>query len=188
MGKRYVSKVLLFDEQDLMSEEPEDFRHFTDQAYSTLNSVAVGEEMQFPALLGVCSERYNRSWLWNIDIERGWVSQNKNWSQTVRSIALWLGNVNRCYLDDLLVTNDLLCFMSRVSGQIANKLEYGNDCSAILMARSLENLPASGLPCFRPKSELCAGGNDCAHDMRAENLGPGRRVIVEVAFELDEMW
>ena len=188
MGKRYVSKALLFDEEDLVFEEPEDFWHFAGQAQSIIDSIAIGRDMQFSARVGVCSERYNRSEKWNFDVESGWISQHKNWTQTVRSIAGRLGHVNDHYLDDLLVTDDLPYFISHVSRQIVKEIEQGSNHSAILMARSLENLSAVGLPCFRPESELCAGGDECAHDMRAENLGPGRRVIVEVAFELDEMW
>lgn len=185
MGGVYTNRALLLDEREieeftgLEAENPADLYDFaTDHADDLLG----GWDHPWVVFLGCSSERFNSSTLLNFDYRSQWVSDQRDWSQMIQAIASDLGQLDRENVNQFLQHGDQTRFTAEVVDQISEHLKLEKFRSARNLVTSLENLKIAGLPCFRSALDLTAGGDDDAYDLRQQDYGAGRRVIVEMAF------
>ncbi len=184
MSEHYVSKALLFDEADMISEdgsEPQAFEELVEMWKEKIRSEFVSDYPTFQ-MLGVCSERFGRSDILSRNYRAKWVKTENGWSDTLSAVFYSLGDLEEDLIARFIESEDTNQLVSDVAEEIVEDIEAQDYRGAKERLSVLENLHDAGLPWFRNAFDLKTGGTDDAHDYRREDRGPGRRVIVEVAF------
>jgi len=185
MSEHYVNKAILLDEAELVARfafEPEDFDEFVDMAEYGVRGELGDSEYPRLEVLGVCSERFDRADIQNQDYRTEWVETGKGWNKTLSCLFRKLGGINEDLSARFLRSEDTGVLVSSIIEDLKRDVEQQDFFNARRRISSLENLKDAGLPCFRSAGDLTLGGDDDAHDCRGRNRGPGKRVIVEIAY------
>lgn len=181
----YVDKAILLDEADVIEVcgcIPQDFDELVELADCCVGSRVINDVHPTLEVLSICSERYDEVCVLNEDFNSEWLTEGNAWRQTLTELFRDLGGIDQNVTARFLTSPDIPALISDVVENIKADVEQQNFFEAKQHLFSLENLKTAGLPCFRSAATLTSGGDDYAHDCRDKNYGPGKRIIVEVAY------
>ncbi|MGY9037459.1 MAG: hypothetical protein ACKVLA_06525 [Rhodobacterales bacterium] len=185
MGGYCINKALLLDEGEI-----EEYSGWQSDSFEDLWEIAaefardrVGNwENPWVEIIGCTSERFNTSEFISCEKRSLWVEQDRHWTDTLMKIFTSLSQIEHHIAAQFLQDPDKDRLMTDITSQIGTALERESFYEARALVTAVENLRLAGLPCFRSAYHLTSGGTDEGYDLRKEDLGPGRRVIVEMAF------
>ena len=192
MGRHYVNKCLLLDEQEVGMPLFNDFglcersvRAKCDGDFGPLTEEELRGFDSYPypdyELLGIASERFDRTVIYGDNYARPrFLRHGDAWWPNLARIFKGLGRLSD---EDLSVLkSDGPSFEAKIRSQIIQQVAEDNFAGAQRLCDVLAGLRWTDLPCFRHASNMSTTGDDDAIDYRSEDFGTGTRVLAEIAF------
>lgn len=193
MGLHYVNKLLLLDERELpLTPAAATFPELEAAVVAECSAEFEGaedpefEDTGFPEyeLLGIASERFNRSSLHDGNYAEPTWLQDAGWDATVEDVFKWTGCGSHAQLDPH--ADGQQGFEDRMRSEILQHISAAQYGQAGDLCHALAGFQKSGgLPGFRDAYHMTTGGEDDLLDYRRQNHGPGQRILAEIAFVWD---
>ena len=186
MYTRYVSKGLLFDEQEaeMLTGEPiEEFDQFFEAMTDVIRDDVGWTDYPLTTLLGIASERFDTANMADGINDAEFVKNGTSWNETITQVCCQFGHIEQDVMTKFLIDEDVGFLTGHLKEVLFQQFAEDDYEWAREKLIALENLKGAGLPCFQPSNFYSRGGVTGLFDMRGElshPITPGRRVLVEI--------
>jgi hypothetical protein len=187
MGMELTNTLLLLDENDLDHPYGDDFETFEDLVEALEDhATRLDNGCSSLHLVGYASERFDTTQMGpDSYFTSYWLKEDAPWQAVLTCVFGQQANITGAIVDAFFRTGDLNAFMAALKRHLVQSVIAERYSEVQSLSAAMEDATRAELPGFRHPACYSSSGLSDAYDMRDENHGPGKRVLLEIAHGWD---
>ena len=183
MGMELTNTLLLLDENDLDHPYGDDFETFEDLVEALEDyATRLDNGCSSLHLVGYASERFDTTQMGpDSYFTSYWLKEDAPWQAVLTCVFEQQARITGAIVDAFFRTGDLNALMAALKQRLVQSVIAERYSEVQSLSAAMEDATRAGLPGFRHPVCYSSSGLSDAYDMRDENHGPGKRVLLEIA-------